>query len=131
MFNEPYSIIRLESHIDPRGYLFEILRFKDGNIPANGYIYCFAVNPGQTRGGHYHTKKKEWFSCVSGEATVLVEDQDGSKEKIILNTINPVVVYCGPYISHTFYNETQSPAVIVSYGSKQHNSEDQDTFRKK
>src|SRR3989344_6899889 len=106
MFKEPYDIIDLERHSDPRGNLFEILRFKDHKIPGEGYVYCFTINPGQRRGDHYHTKKQEWFSCVSGKATVLVEDKEGNKKKIILDADKPAVVYCGPYTSHALYNES-------------------------
>src|SRR3989344_2412516 len=77
MFKEPYDIIDLERHSDPRGNLFEILRFKDHKIPGEGYVYCFTINYKQRRGDHYHTKKQEWFSCVSGKAVVLVEDRIG------------------------------------------------------
>jgi len=130
MFKEPYDIVYLEKHSDKRGDLFEILRFKDQGVPSEGYIYSFTINPGERRGDHYHEKKREWFSCVNGEVVVLIEDRDGNKEKIILNTDKPAVAYCGPHTSHAFYNKSEKPAVIVSYGSKQHDPDNPDTFKK-
>ena len=130
MFKEPYEIKYLEKHSDQRGDLFEILRFKDQKIPGEGYIYTFTINPMQRRGDHYHTKKLEWFSCVSGEAVVLVEDKNGNKKKLLLNAKNPAILYCGTYTSHALYNESQNPAIIISYGSKQHDPDDPDTFEK-
>ena len=129
-FKEPYDVLNLEPHVDPRGLLFEIMRFKDQNIPGEGYIYTFSINPGVRRGDHYHTRKLEWFTCVYGEAVILIEDKDGNKEKIVLNTTKPKLIYFGPYTSHAVLNESDDVAVIVSYGSKQHDPDDEDTFRK-
>lgn len=131
MFKEPYDIIHLENHVDPRGFLFEVLRFKDNRIPGEGYIYCFSVNPGKRRGDHYHTCKQEWFACVSGRVTVLIEDKQGGKKKVILDATKPTIVYCGPYTSHALLNESENVAVIISYGSKQHDPSNPDTVLKK
>jgi UDP-2-acetamido-2,6-beta-L-arabino-hexul-4-ose reductase len=130
MFKEPFDIVPLENHSDPRGTLFEILRFKDQKVPGEGYLYTFTINRGQRRGDHYHTKKLEWFTCVAGEAVVLLEDKDGNKKKIVLSAAAPAIIYCGPYTSHALYNEKKEIAVIVSYGSKQHDPVDPDTFKK-
>lgn len=129
-FKEPYDVIDLETHADPRGFLFEIMRFRDQNIPGEGYLYTFSVNLGERRGDHYHTKKQEWFTCVYGEVVILVEDKNGNKNKIILNTKEPKLLYFGPYTSHAILNESKEVAVLVSYGSKQHDPKDEDTFKK-
>ena len=126
MYKKPYAIVSLKMHTDPRGSLFEILRFKDEKIPGKGYVYCFTINPGQERGGHYHTKKHEWFSCVSGKATVIIQAKKGKKKEILLNAAKPTVVYCSPYTLHALYNKTNKTAVIISYGSRQHDPNDPD-----
>lgn len=130
MFKEPWDIIELTKHTDARGDLFEILRFKDYHVPGEGYAYTFTINPGQRRGDHYHERKLEWFSCVWGEAVVLLEDRDGNKKKILLGSDKPLLVFCAPYTVHALYNEKETPAVLVSYGSKQHDPEDPDTIAK-
>ncbi len=131
MFKEPFDIVDLKKHSDPRGNLFEILRFKDSKVPGEGYMYCFTINTGARRGDHYHTRKMEWFSCVSGEAIVLLEDAKGNKKKITISANEPKIVYCGPGTSHALMNEKEEPAVMISYGSKQHDPEDPDTFPKR
>lgn len=129
-FKEPFDIVPLENHSDPRGNLFEILRFKDWGVPGEGYIYTFTINPGQRRGDHYHERKLEWAACVAGEAVVLFEDKDGNQTKAVLTPEKPTLVYFGPGTSHAFYNESDKPAVLISYGSKQHDPNDQDTIPK-
>jgi len=130
MFKNQFNVTFLNKHSDRRGDLFEVLRFKDQGVPGRGYIYCFTVKPGQRRGHHYHKKKKEWFCCISGKVIILLEDRDGNKKKITLDYKKPAVVYCPPYTVHTLYNNSKKTAIIVSYGSRQHEKNDPDTFVK-
>lgn len=53
-WNEPFDTLELKRHDDERGMLFEILRFADHNIPGNGQLYTFSVEPNARRGDHYH-----------------------------------------------------------------------------
>jgi len=130
MFKKLYAIVELETRSDKRGSLFEILRFKDNNVSGEGQLYTFTINPGQRRGDHYHEKKEEWFSCVYGEAVILLEDEFGNKKKVILKHTEPKIIYCGEKTIHALYNEKETPSVIVSYGSHQHDPDDPDTFFK-
>lgn len=129
-FKEPYEIRSLVKKADPRGSLFEILRFVDDEIPGQGYLYTFSILPGQRRGDHYHEKKHEWFTCTFGRATILIETSDGKKERIVLDAENPAVIYFAPGTAHALLNESDATAVIISYGSKQHDPEDPDTIKK-
>lgn len=130
MFTKSYEHIYLTDYPDQRGNIFEMLRFKDHGVPGEGQIYCFTILPGVRRGDHYHTTKREWATCVHGSAVVLVEDKDGNKEKIILNAEKPSVIYFHPYTSHTFINENDILAAVVSYSSKQLDKENPDTHKK-
>jgi len=130
MFEKPFEVIKLETHIDKRGSLNEILRFKDQNIPGEGQLYVFSINPGERRGDHYHKNKHEWFSCVSGEAVILVEDKDGNKKRVVLNAKKPSVLYNAPRVAHALLNETDKEAIVVSYGSTQHDPDNPDTYQR-
>ena len=128
-WQEPFDVYELTSHVDERGYLIELLRFLDFDIPGQGQLYTFSVNPGKRRGDHYHKRKREWFTCVSGEAIVLLSTADGQKKAVKLNADQPKLVYAGPGASHAVINNTEQTAIMVSYGSEQHNPEDEDTYR--
>ena len=130
MSKKQIEITELETHIDKRGSLNEILRFKDQEVPGGGQLYTFSINPGERRGDHYHERKHEWFTCVYGKAIILMEDKKGNKKKVVLNSQKPTVVYNAPYTSHAFLNETDEVAILVSYGSSQHNTADPDTIPK-
>lgn len=128
-WKEPFDILNLTRHSDSRGFLFEILRFADHNIPGQGQIYVFSVEPGKRRGEHYHLKKKEWFTCVFGEALVSLGSNDGPTTVVPLSPNEPKIIYAGPGTLHTFSNKGDQPAIIVSYSSQQHDSKDEDTYR--
>ena len=130
IWKEPFDYMRLESFVDERGMLFEILRFKDHNVPGNGQLYTFSINPGQRRGDHCHLKKQEWFTCVHGEAIVLLSSSDGINKAIEISASRPKIIYAGPGTSHALINKMKETAVILSYGSKQHDPEDKDTYQK-
>ena len=127
-WEEPFHVLDLTSHVDPRGFLVELLRFKDWNIPGGGQLYTFSVEPGKRRGDHYHLHKREWFTCVSGEALVLLTSSDGRNSTVLLSPVEPKMVYAAPGTSHALVNRADQVAVIVSYGSAQHDPKDEDTY---
>lgn len=129
-WQEPFDVKDLKIHSDERGYLFEILRFIDNKIPGKGQLYTFSINPGKRRGDHYHLKKEEWFTCVYGKAIILLKSQDGKMLKEELSSENPKIFYAGNGTSHALINNENTPAVIVSYGSIQHDPLDEDTYHK-
>jgi len=130
IWKAPFDFLNLKSYEDKRGILFEILRFKDYNIPGSGQLYTFSIEPGQRRGDHFHLKKQEWFTCVHGKATVLLTSKDGEDKAIEISASNPKIVYAAHGTAHALINNQKSVSVIVSYGSKQHNPTDKDTYKK-
>ena len=124
MFKE-YSIEKLTKHKDERGVLFEAIY-----PPNGGCVYVFTIEPGHRRGDHYHKEKHEWFTCVVGRVTILLETKEGKKEKIMLDAQNPKVVYNVAGITHAFLNEMSDTAMVVCYGSRRHDPDDPDTFKK-
>jgi UDP-2-acetamido-2,6-beta-L-arabino-hexul-4-ose reductase len=131
IWNAPFDSIKLKRYVDERGMLFEILRFKDYNIPGDGQLYTFSIEPGMRRGDHYHLKKQEWFTCVHGKATVLLTSDKGEDKFVEISAETPEIIYAAPGTAHALLNATNEVAVIVSYGSKQHDPDDEDTFSKR
>lgn len=128
-WKETFDIHNLVSHLDSRGFLIELLRFKDQDIPGKGQLYTFSIEPGMRRGDHYHLRKREWFTCVYGEAIVLLSKDKDKTCAVHISPKEPKIVYVGPHTAHALINNTDTTAVIVSYGSEQHNPEDEDTYK--
>lgn len=129
-WKEPFHILDLISHVDPRGFLIELLRFKDWGIPEGGQLYTFSIEPKKRRGDHYHLHKREWFTCVSGEAVILLSSMDGENYAGHLSPQQPKMIYTAPGTSHALINQTEQMAVIVSYGSAQHDPNNEDTYQR-
>ena len=127
-WEEPFDVHDLITHVDPRGFLIELLRFADDCIPGKGQLYTFSIEPGKRRGDHYHLRKKEWFTCVQGQAIVLLSTENGDTHAIDLSPKEPRIVYAGPGTAHALINKKDHVAVIVSYGSEQHDPQDADTY---
>jgi oxalate decarboxylase/phosphoglucose isomerase-like protein (cupin superfamily) len=131
-WKKPFDELELVLHTDPRGSLFEVLRFEDFNIPEGGYVYTFSINPHYRRGDHYHHKKEEWFTCVYGTAKVLLSTVDGKHHRVIeLSADKPSLVYAPAGTTHALINQGEKVAVLVSYGTIPHVDEDKDTFYQK
>ncbi len=128
----PFDELALVPHTDPRGTLFEVIRFQDFNIPGGGQIYTFSINPHFRRGDHYHHKKVEWFTCVYGKAKVLLSTVDNKEQIIVeISAAEPKLVYAPAETVHALINEEEEVAVIVSYGTTQHDDGDPDTYYQK
>lgn len=125
----PFEVRDLTVYVDPRGRLFEILRFVDDRIPAEGQVYTFSLNPGVRRGDHYHLTKREWFTCVHGQVTVLLDDLHGRTEVVELDADRPAIIYAAPGTTHALVNRSSGVSVVVSYGSRQHRDDDPDTYQ--
>jgi len=128
VWRAPYEVRDLTIHVDPRGRLFEILRFVDDGISGEGQLYTFSLNPGVRRGDHYHREKREWFTCVHGRVLVLLDDLHGTTEVVELAADRPMVVYAAPGTTHALVNETSEVAVVISYGSVQHSDDAPDSY---
>jgi len=100
----------------------------NARIPGQGQLYTFSIEPHQRRGDHYHLNKREWFTCVHGEAVVLLSASDGAKVAVRVSPENPKIVYAGPGTAHALINDNEEVAVIVSYGSEQHDPDHEDTY---
>jgi UDP-2-acetamido-2,6-beta-L-arabino-hexul-4-ose reductase len=125
---EPFEVRRLKIYEDPRGYLFEVIRFLDDGVPAAGQVYVYSVEPGHRRGDHYHLKKREWLTCVHGSVTALLSDGKGHSRAVRLSAKTPEIIYAGPGTSHALLNEGTSAGVILSYSSEPHSDEAPDTY---
>jgi dTDP-4-dehydrorhamnose 3,5-epimerase-like enzyme len=65
---------------------------------------------------------------VHGEAIVLLSDSNGAKTAVRISPKNPKIVYAGPGTAHALINDKEEVAVIVSYGSEQHDPNQEDTY---
>jgi len=120
-----HEIETLVLKTDVRGSLFEVVR----GIPEGAQTYVFSINGGHSRGGHWHRRKIEWFTCVGGECQLLLNGDEGKAptEKVHLMAGAPVSVKVFPGTKHTFFSE-DNVATILACISESFDESDPDTF---
>lgn len=115
---------------DDRGWLAEILR--SGNLIGGArlsQIFVTVGNPGKTKGKHYHTRKTEWFSVVSGDAKLYLRDVRTGEEKVVpMGEKNMVTVAIPPHIAHAITSDGDQPFYLIVVASEDFDPKDPDTF---
>jgi dTDP-4-dehydrorhamnose 3,5-epimerase-like enzyme len=115
---------------DDRGWLAEILR--SGNLTGGArlsQIFVTVGNPGKTKGEHYHTRKTEWFSVVSGDAKLYLRDVRTGEEKVVpMGEKNMVTVAIPPHIAHAITSDGDQPFYLIVVASEDFDAKDPDTF---
>jgi oxalate decarboxylase/phosphoglucose isomerase-like protein (cupin superfamily) len=124
MHADGYEVVRREKKEDERGTLVELVR----DAPAGAQVYCFTIRPGRSRGGHWHERKEEWFACIQGQATLLLESQRGTGGRAELNLSSDVadVVHVGAGTRHTFFSA--DGATVIACISESFDPADPDTW---
>jgi UDP-2-acetamido-2,6-beta-L-arabino-hexul-4-ose reductase len=115
---------KLVGHSDPRGVFVEMLKTKD-----SGQFSYFTVQPGVTRGGHFHHTKSEKFLVVKGRARfnfrhVLTD------ESYTLDTRgdDPVIVDTIPGWAHDITNIGEDEMVVMLWANEVFDRSRPDTF---
>lgn len=115
-------------YIDDRGSFQELARSNDVKF---GQLSLLRVNPGCARGGHYHTRKEEWFCCIYGKCEMETTNvKDGTTRVVILDESKREFMLIKPYESHLVRNSSKSEVCeLLVIVSEEYNPEDPDTFK--
>ena len=115
---------------DERGWLAEIMRsgtLTDGARMSQ--LFVTVGNPGKTKGKHYHRRKTEWFSVVSGEAKLYLRDTRTGEQKVVpMGEKNMVTVTIPTHVAHAITSDANTPFYLIVVASEDFNSDDADTF---
>ncbi len=105
---------KLDSHADNRGSFTEILRTNGA-----GQFSVNIINPGITKGNHYHHTKNEKFLVVSGTCETCLRKID-SKDIISYKTSGDslTVVDIPPGYTHSITNIGEGKAVVFMWASE-------------
>lgn len=113
---------------DERGWFVKVIDGGEEHLPQRvGEVYLTQALPGQARGDHYHPKTAEWFTIVSGEAELIVQELDsGLRKSWTLSGTSPATVYVPAGLAHVFVNAptAQEPFILVAYAENRYDPED-------
>ena len=111
---------------DDRGSFEELYKSnKWGQISEN------IIFPGITKGGHYHTYKKEIFYTVIGECEIKQRNIDNDELiKNVVNGDNPQLINIIPMFTHQIKNLGDKNSHTLMWISEKYNPDSSDTFKK-
>ncbi len=111
--------------IDERGSFEELYKSKRfGQISEN------IGKPGITKGGHYHTYKKEIFYTVKGRCEIKQRNiNNNNLIENIVNGDNPHLVNIIPYYTHSIKNIGNEDSITLMWISEIYSNETHDTYR--
>ena len=120
----------LEVKRDDRGWLTEVLRSSNLSGGARmSQLYVTVGNPGKTKGKHYHTRKTEWFSVVSGDAKLYLRDTRTGEETVVpMGDRNLVAVTIPPHVAHAITSDGTAPFYLIVVVSEEFDPSDPDTL---
>lgn len=111
------EIIERKKINDERGWFLKTLTGKEEGLPNHtGEIYVVRTYPGQIRGGHYHEVAKEWFTLLTGKATLRLKDTNTQEEATLeLDADRPITVVIPAFIAHEFKNVSDDDFLLLAY----------------
>ncbi len=114
-------------HKDERGSFQELAHASDVQF---GQLSMLKVNIGCTRGGHYHTRKHEWFCCTRGRCKMEMVGVGASRHNRVveLDASQIEFVEIMPYESHKVINTGDDLCELLVIVSEVFNPEDADTI---
>ena len=115
---------KLKIKEDERGKLIEIFK-----IPNAGQIFYSTTKPGIIRGNHYHTRKKEYFCVIEGEAKIRLRSRETNRiEEYVVSGDNPEIIEMKVNWTHNIKNVGEDEMKFLAWSNEVFNPEDPDTF---
>jgi len=118
---------KLEIKGDERGNFIEIFK-----VPGFGQVSFSTTKPGVLRGNHYHTRKKEFFCVIEGEARICQRNRGTNEieEKTVYGA-TPELVEMKINWTHNIQNIGDSEMKLLIWANEVFDPNDPDTFAEK
>ena len=118
---------KLQIFSDNRGLFGEVIR-----SGVSGQTSFSVTNPKQLRGQHFHMKKIERFTVISGEATIEIRKVGAkSKKTFKLSAKQPSYIDMIPWHTHNIKNTGSAPLITLFWINEFFNENEPDTYSEK
>ena len=115
---------KLEIKSDERGNFVEVFK-----IPGFGQVSYSTTKPGVIRGNHYHTRKKEIFCVIEGEAKIRQRNRETNEiEEKLVSGASPELVEMKLDWTHNIQNIGNKEIKLLIWISEIYNPSNPDTF---
>ncbi len=129
------KLVKLETHVDDRGYLTEILRAGDEHFTKFGQVYLVGnATRGVIRAWHKHKELWDWFFISHGSAKFALRDdrpESPTHEEIntfILGERSPGVLVVPPGVYHGWMS-LEDDTQLISTASEVYKRSNPDEVR--
>ena len=111
---------------DDRGWFLKVITGKEDNLPHHtGEIYLTMGRKGQSKGGHFHPEAYEWFTLISGKATLKLEDiYTHERLDIELSLHDPKVIFVPNNVAHVVENKSDADFILLAYTDRLYDPND-------
>ena len=114
-------------HRNETGSFQELARENDVKF---GQLSILTIEPGCTRGNHYHERKEEWFCCIHGRCRMDLKNvRNGSERSIIMSENDRTFHKVNPFESHIVTNVDDQECELLIIISEEYDPDDPDTFK--
>jgi UDP-2-acetamido-2,6-beta-L-arabino-hexul-4-ose reductase len=114
----------IPQYSDPRGVFVEVIK-----TPDCGQFSYFSVNPGITRGGHYHHNKTEKFIVMRGQALFKFRHmQTDQRYELFTTGEKAQVVETVPGWTHDITNIGNEEMIVLLWANEVFDRDHPDTF---
>lgn len=93
-----------------------------------GQVSLLTVAPGRTRGGHYHTRKHEWFMMLNGECVLITKGVNVNINDRQISMDRRELYPCYPFEKHWIHNTGLETAEMLVFASEVYKESDPDTI---
>jgi len=116
--------VKYSVNTDSRGALIELIKERTG-----GQVFYSVTRPGAIRGNHYHKRKIERFSVISGEAMIKLR-RVGSPEVLAyqVDGTNPCYIDMPVYYTHNLANIGKTDLLTIFWTNEMFDKGDSDTY---
>jgi dTDP-4-dehydrorhamnose 3,5-epimerase-like enzyme len=121
-----------EKHIDQRGYFQELYK---QSMSAHTFdikqISVCSINPGETRGGHYHKKLNEGFIVIEGEMMVTLQHCNDPEDLEHWMLMEGQLMFMPQHYIHTVCSAIPDQGCkFIVITDKEFDPDNPDTYRK-
>lgn len=113
---------------DERGWLAEIVNSED--VPEKfGLVLITTARANQTKGNHYHLRKKEWYCVIRGTGLLKVwsrNNQESTAVEMSAEKLMLVEIPIGYF--HSITNIGNDEMYLLAYVSEPFDPRDPDTY---
>lgn len=114
---------------DARGWVVEVVRAEDVGPHQFGQILLSTAYPGETKGNHYHIRKKEWYCVIRGKGLLTIWQKEGDQKwEQELDADNMILVEIPQRMYHCIKNIGPDTLYLLAYVSEAFNTSDPDTY---